>query len=53
MLSAHRADLAPAEYWCEADPTLRGRLDVTMHTGTGAASCAVISFEHAPEAHPS
>jgi quercetin dioxygenase-like cupin family protein len=46
MLSAHLAELEPAEYWCEADPTLRGRLDVTMHTGTGAASCAVIYFEH-------
>ncbi|HEX2508350.1 MAG TPA: cupin domain-containing protein, partial [Miltoncostaeaceae bacterium] len=34
-----------------ADPTLRGRLDVTMHTGTGAASCAVISFEHEPGEH--
>ena len=51
MLSAHRADLEPAEYWCEAEPTLRGRLDVTMHTGTGAASCAVISFEHEPGEH--
>jgi quercetin dioxygenase-like cupin family protein len=44
-------DLELTEYWCEADPTLRGRLGLPIHTGTGAASTAVIYFEHAPGEH--
>jgi quercetin dioxygenase-like cupin family protein len=51
LLSARLDDLEPAEYWGEADPTLRGRLDVTMHSGTGTASSAVIYFEHEPGQH--
>jgi quercetin dioxygenase-like cupin family protein len=44
-------ELELMEYWCDADPTLRGRLALPMHTGTGAASTAVISFEHEPGEH--
>jgi quercetin dioxygenase-like cupin family protein len=44
-------DLDLTEYWCEADPTLRGRLGLPIHTGTGAASTSVISFEHQPGEH--
>jgi quercetin dioxygenase-like cupin family protein len=51
VLSAVLADLEPAPYWCEADPMLRGRLDLTMHTGNGAASSALIYFEHQPGEH--
>jgi quercetin dioxygenase-like cupin family protein len=51
VLSAQLSELEPAEYWCEAHPTLRGRLDLTMHTGNGAASSAVIYFEHEPGEH--
>jgi quercetin dioxygenase-like cupin family protein len=51
MLAVQLGDLEPEEYWCEADPTLRGRLALPMHTGNGAASCAVIYFEHEPGEH--
>jgi quercetin dioxygenase-like cupin family protein len=51
MLTVQLADLEPTEYWCEADPTLRGRISLPMHTATGAASTAVIYFEHAPGEH--
>jgi quercetin dioxygenase-like cupin family protein len=51
MLSAQVRELEPTEYWCEADATLRGKLDITMHTGNGAASSAVIYFEHEPGEH--
>jgi quercetin dioxygenase-like cupin family protein len=44
-------DLELTEYWCEADPSLRGRLGLPIHTGTGAASTAVIYFEHEPGEH--
>jgi quercetin dioxygenase-like cupin family protein len=44
-------DVELTEYWCEADPTLRGRLGLPIHTGTGAASTAVIYFEHEPGEH--
>jgi quercetin dioxygenase-like cupin family protein len=44
-------DLDLTEYWCEADATLRGRLGLPIHTGTGAASTAVIYFEHEPGEH--
>jgi quercetin dioxygenase-like cupin family protein len=51
MLSARVSELELTEYWCEADPTLRGRLALPMHTGNGAASSAVIYFEHEPGEH--
>jgi quercetin dioxygenase-like cupin family protein len=51
MLSAHLSELEPTEYWSEADPQLRGRLELPVHTGTGAASSAVIYFEHEPGEH--
>jgi quercetin dioxygenase-like cupin family protein len=51
MLTAQLGDVELAEYWCEADPALRGRLGLPMHTGTGAASTAVIYFEHEPGEH--
>jgi quercetin dioxygenase-like cupin family protein len=51
MLSAQVSDLELTEYWSEADPTLRGRLDLAMHMGNGAASSAVIYFEHEPGQH--
>jgi quercetin dioxygenase-like cupin family protein len=51
MLAVQLAELELQEYWCEADPALRGRLAVPMHTANGAASCAVIYFEHEPRAH--
>ena len=51
MMTAQLGDLELTEYWCEADPTLRGRLSLPMHTGTGAASTAVIYFEHEPGEH--
>lgn len=51
MLSAQVSELQLTEYWCETDPTLRGRLDLPMHTGNGAASSAVIYFEHQPGEH--
>ncbi len=51
MLSAQVGDLELTAYWSEADPTLRGRLDLPMHTGNGAASSAVIYFEHEPGEH--
>jgi quercetin dioxygenase-like cupin family protein len=51
MLSAQVNELELTEYWCDADPTLRGRLGLTMHTGNGSASSAVIYFEHEPGEH--
>jgi quercetin dioxygenase-like cupin family protein len=51
MLAALLREVELTEYWCEADPTLRGRLGLPMHTGNGAASCAVIYFEHEPGEH--
>jgi quercetin dioxygenase-like cupin family protein len=45
------ADVELTEYWCEADPALRGRLALPIHTGTGAASTAAIYFEHEPGEH--
>lgn len=51
MLSARVSELELTEYWCEADPRLRGRLELPMHTGNGAASSAVIYFEHEPGQH--
>jgi hypothetical protein len=51
MLSARVSELEPTEYWCEVDPRLRGRLELPMHTGNGAASSAVIYFEHEPGQH--
>jgi quercetin dioxygenase-like cupin family protein len=51
MLAVHLGELELQEYWCEADPALRGRLALPMHTATGAASCAVICFEHEPGEH--
>jgi quercetin dioxygenase-like cupin family protein len=51
MLSAQLSELELTEYWCEADPKLRGRLGLPMHTGDGALSSAVIYFEHEPEEH--
>jgi quercetin dioxygenase-like cupin family protein len=51
MLAALLGDVELTEYWCEADPTLRGRLSLPMHTGNGAASSAVIYFEHGPGEH--
>jgi quercetin dioxygenase-like cupin family protein len=51
MLTVQLGELELAEYWCEADPTLRGRLGLPMHTGSGAASTAVIYFEHEPGEH--
>jgi uncharacterized cupin superfamily protein len=50
MLSAQVSELELTEYWCEADPA-RGRLDLPMHTGNGAASSAVTYFEHDPGEH--
>jgi Cupin domain len=52
MLSARVSELELTEYWCEADPRLRGGLELPMHTGNGAASSAVIYFEHEPGQHP-
>jgi quercetin dioxygenase-like cupin family protein len=51
MLAALLREVELTDYWCEADPTLRGRLGLPMHTGNGAASCAVIYFEHEPGEH--
>jgi quercetin dioxygenase-like cupin family protein len=51
MLAVQLGELELEEYWCEADPALRGRLALPMHTGNGAASCAVIYFEHEPGEH--
>jgi quercetin dioxygenase-like cupin family protein len=51
MLAARLGEVELTDYWCEADPTLRGRLTLPMHTGNGAASCAVIYFEHEPGEH--
>jgi quercetin dioxygenase-like cupin family protein len=51
MLTVQLGEPEPTEYWCEADPTLRGRISLPMHTGTGTASTAVIYFEHAPGEH--
>ncbi len=51
MLAALLGEVELTDYWCEADPTLRGRLGLPMHTGNGAASCAVIYFEHEPGEH--
>jgi quercetin dioxygenase-like cupin family protein len=51
MLAVRLGEVELGEYWCDADPTLRGRLALPMHTGNGAASCAVIYFEHEPGQH--
>jgi quercetin dioxygenase-like cupin family protein len=51
MLAVLLSDVELTDYWCEGDPTLRGRLGLPMHTGNGAASCAVIYFEHEPGEH--
>ena len=51
MLAALLTDVKLTDYWCEADPTLRGRLGLPMHTANGAASIAVIYFEHEPGEH--
>jgi quercetin dioxygenase-like cupin family protein len=51
MLALPLGDVELREYWCDADPTLRGRLSLPMHTGNGAASSAVIYFEHEPGEH--
>jgi quercetin dioxygenase-like cupin family protein len=51
VLALQVDQLALKDYSCEADPTLRGRLTLPMHTGNGAASCAVIYFEHEPGEH--
>jgi quercetin dioxygenase-like cupin family protein len=51
MLTVDLGDVELAEYWCEADPTLRGAIGLPVHTGTGAASTAVIYFEHEPGEH--
>jgi quercetin dioxygenase-like cupin family protein len=51
MLAVLLSDVELTDYWCERDPTLRGRLGLPMHTGNGAASCAVIYFEHEPGEH--
>jgi quercetin dioxygenase-like cupin family protein len=51
MLAVRLGDAELTEYWCEADPTLRGKLSLPMHTGNGAASTAVIYFEHEPGEH--
>jgi quercetin dioxygenase-like cupin family protein len=51
MLSTRLDQLELTEYWCEADPTLRGRLSVPLATGNGAASSALIYFEHEPGEH--
>jgi quercetin dioxygenase-like cupin family protein len=51
LLAVRLGELGLTEYWCEADPTLRGRLSLPMHTGNGAASSAVIYFEHEPGEH--
>jgi quercetin dioxygenase-like cupin family protein len=51
MLASRLDELELKEYWCETDPALRGRLALPMHTGNGAASCAVIYFEHEPGQH--
>jgi hypothetical protein len=47
MLTVQLGEMELGEYWCEADVTL-GRLSLPMHTGTGAASTAVIYFETGP-----
>jgi quercetin dioxygenase-like cupin family protein len=51
MLAELLGEVQLTEYWCEGDPTLRGRLSLPMHTGNGAASCAVTYFEHEPGEH--
>jgi quercetin dioxygenase-like cupin family protein len=51
MLTAQLGEIELTEYWCEADPALRGRLALPMHTGNGAASCSVVYFEHEPGEH--
>ncbi len=51
VLSMRLSELGLQEYWCEADPTMRGRLSLPVHTGTGASSSAVIYFEHEPGEH--
>jgi quercetin dioxygenase-like cupin family protein len=50
-LAFRLSDVELTDYWCEADPALRGRLGLPIHTGTGAASTAVIYFEHEPGEH--
>jgi quercetin dioxygenase-like cupin family protein len=50
-MTVRLGDVELTEYWSEADPTLRGRLGLPIHTGTGAASAAVIYFEHEPGEH--
>jgi quercetin dioxygenase-like cupin family protein len=51
MLAAQLGDAELTEYWCEADPALRGTIGLPVHTGNGAASTAVIYFEHEPGEH--
>jgi quercetin dioxygenase-like cupin family protein len=51
VLSMRLSELRLREYWSEADPTIRGRLSLPVHTGTGASSSAVIYFEHGPRQH--
>jgi quercetin dioxygenase-like cupin family protein len=51
MLAVQLGDAELTDYWCDDDPTLRGRLGLPMHTGNGAASTAVIYFEHEPGQH--
>jgi mannose-6-phosphate isomerase-like protein (cupin superfamily) len=50
-LAVRLSELELTEYWCDADPMLRGRLGLPIHTGSGAASTAVIYFEHEPGEH--
>jgi quercetin dioxygenase-like cupin family protein len=51
VLTVQLGELERQEYWCEADPALRGRLALPMHTANGAASWAVIYFAHEPGEH--
>ena len=51
MLAAALNEVELKDYWCDADSMLRGRLGLPMHTGNGAASSAVIYFEHEPGEH--
>jgi len=44
-------ELALTAYRGHADPTLRGRISLAMHTGTGTADSALILFEHEPGQH--
>jgi hypothetical protein len=41
-LTVRLSEVELAGYWSEADPTLRGRIALTMHRATGTASIAVI-----------